>query len=471
MPGENQDKFMSGNQPAVQYAAFLAIDWADQKHVWSLQEANSSARERGEVDHMPEAVETWVAQLSQRFAGRPIAVAVEQSRGALVFLLSKYAQLHIFPVPPAMTANLRKAFYSSGAKNDPTDADLLLDLVQQHREKLRRLSPDTEATRRIQNLVEERRKLVDEKTAQSNRLEAHLKIYFPQIPHWFGDVGSPMVCALLERWPTLEALQKARPDTLRSFFRKHHCRKEELIESRIKAIGEAMSALKDRAVVQTKVAVVKVSVQLIQVLHEGIEGLNRQIQEAAEAHPDFFIFDSLPGAGAVMAPRLLAAFGSQRERYQNAVEMQTFSGIAPVTESSGKSSWVHFRFACSKFLRQSFHEWAALSITQSQWGARLLRAAGSPGQEAPCGGAGVSLQMDSHNLSLLEGARGLRRERLPGSFGQAQLAAGGSNQGGVVRNMCETCGAGSEFFLGKINFLLDSTRQKLLLVRPPPVLG
>ena len=37
MPGENQDKLMSGNQPEVQYAAFLAIDWADQKHVWSLQ--------------------------------------------------------------------------------------------------------------------------------------------------------------------------------------------------------------------------------------------------------------------------------------------------------------------------------------------------------------------------------------------------------------------------------------------------
>jgi len=256
MPGENEERLMSGNQPEVQYAAFLAIDWADQKHVWSLQEANSSACERGEVDHMPEAVETWVAQLSQRFAGRPIAVAVEQSRGALVFMLSKYAQLHIFPVPPAMTANLRKAFYSSGAKSDPTDADLLLDLVQSHREKLRRLSPDTEATRLIQNLVEERRKLVDEKTGQSNRLEAQLKMYFPQIPHWFGDVGSPMVCALLERWPTLEALQKARPDTLRSFFRKQHCRKEELVESRIKAIGEAMPALKSFDRVHQRPAVV-----------------------------------------------------------------------------------------------------------------------------------------------------------------------------------------------------------------------
>src|SRR5205085_4049512 len=152
---------MSQNQPEIQYAAFLAIDWADQKHVWSLQEANSSTCERGEVEHTPEAIEAWVAQMSQRFAQRPIAVAVEQTRGALVFLLSKYEQLHIFPVPPAMSSNLRKAFYSSGAKDDPKDTDLLLDLVQMHRERLRRLSPDNEGTRLIQNLVEERRKLVD----------------------------------------------------------------------------------------------------------------------------------------------------------------------------------------------------------------------------------------------------------------------------------------------------------------------
>ena len=64
---------MSQNQSEIQYAAFLAIDWADQKHAWSLQKANSSTRERGEVGHMPEAVETWVAQMNQRFAGRPIA--------------------------------------------------------------------------------------------------------------------------------------------------------------------------------------------------------------------------------------------------------------------------------------------------------------------------------------------------------------------------------------------------------------
>jgi transposase len=364
---ENQEKSMSAANSEPQYAAFLAIDWADQKHAWSLQDAHSAQPERGEVEHTPEAIEAWVAQMIQRFAGRPLAVAVEQTRGALVFLLSKYELLHIFPVPPAMSANVRKAFYSSGAKDDPKDADLLLEIVQKHRGKLRRLAPDTEETRRIQNLVEERRKLVDEKTAQSNRLEAQLKIYFPQIPRWFKDVDSPLVCALLERWPTLEELQKARPAALQSFFRKHGCRREEQIEDRVKAIGEAMPALKDRAVVETKVAVVKVLLQLIAVLRKGIRDFDRQIAEAAEVHPDFFIFDSLPGAGAAMAPRLLAVFGSQRERHANAGEVQTRSGIAPVRESSGKSSWVHFRFACPKFIRQSFHEFADCSIRQSSW--------------------------------------------------------------------------------------------------------
>lgn len=357
---------MSEEKQEPQFAAFLAIDWADQKHVWSLQSADSTIREQGEVEHTPEAIDAWVAGLSQRFGYRAIAVAVEQSRGALVFLLSKYELLHIYPVPPAMTSNLRKAFYGSGAKDDPKDANLLLDLVLMHRKKLRRLAPDNEATRLVQNLVEERRKLVDEKTAQSNRLAAYLKIYFPQIPQWFEDMDSPLVCDLLARWPTLPALQKARPAVLRSFFRRHRCRKEG-IESRVQAIAAAKPAVGDRAVVAAKVQAVKVCVQLIRILREGIQALDQQIQEAAEAHPDFFIFDSLPGAGPVMAPRLLAAFGSQRERFHNAEEVQIWTGIAPVIASSGSSSWVHFRFACPKFLRQTFHEWAGHSIAHSEW--------------------------------------------------------------------------------------------------------
>src|SRR6516225_8525795 len=321
-----------------QFAAFIGIDWADKKHVWRLQAVGSEKRESGELEHTPEAVEAWVGQLCQRFANRAIAVAVEQSRGALVFMLSKYEPLHLFPVPSTMAANMREALYPSGAKDDPRDADLLLDLLLQHRDKLRRLSPDTEATRRVQNLVEERRKLVDEKTEQTNRLMSHLKIYFPQMLDWFERLDTELVCALLERWPTLEELQKVPPAKLRAFFQKYHCRDQELIERRIVAIRQAIPAIRDRAVIEAKSTVVKVSVQVIRSLLEGIADLEEKIEEAAAGHPDFFIFDSLPGAGAVLAPRLLAAFGSQRERYGSAGEVQVYSGIAPVMEKSGKEN-------------------------------------------------------------------------------------------------------------------------------------
>jgi len=359
---------MSENEvQKLQFAALVGIDWADQKHAWCLQAADTTQRENGEVQHTPEAIEAWVGQLCRRFDNRPIAVAVEQVKGALVFMLSKYGSLHLFPVPPTMSAKMREALYPSGSKDDPRDADLLLELLLQHRDKLRRLSPDNEATRRVQNLVDERRNLVDEKTAQINRLTHQLKIYFPQMLEWFEQLDTELVCALLERWPTLEELQKVPPERLRTFFHKQRCRYPELIERRLVGIRQAIPAIRDRAVIEAKSAVVKVSAQVIRSLVRGIADLDRKIEEAAAAHPDFFIFESLPGAGAVLAPRLLAAFGSQRERYASAEEVQTYSGIAPVMKRSGKKKWVHFRWACPKFVRQSFHEWAGHSIAHSQW--------------------------------------------------------------------------------------------------------
>jgi len=168
---------------------------------------------------------------------------------------------------------MREALYPSGAKDDPRDADLLLDLLWQHRDKLRRLSPDDEATRRVQNLVEERRKLMAEKTAQGNRLTSYLKIYFPQMVEWFEKLDTVLVCAVLERWPTLEELQKVSAEELRRFFRQHHCHRG-LMERRILAIGRAIPANGDRAVIEAKSAVVKVIVQLIRSLLQGIAELN-----------------------------------------------------------------------------------------------------------------------------------------------------------------------------------------------------
>lgn len=359
------DSSKSTEEP--QFVAFVGIDWADAEHVWCWQGAGEKKRESGALASKAGAVEIWIGELVRRFGLGPIAVAVEQTRAALLWQLSKYQQLHLYVVAPQTSAQFRKTFYPSGAKDDPRDADLLLDLVVQHRRRLRCWAPDTEPTRLVQNLVEERRKLVNEKTAIVNSLTSRLKLYFPQMLEWFEPIDTSLACALLERWPTLEQLQKVSPARLRSFFYRHHSRQKELIETRLGEIAAARPALTDRALVEVQAAVVPVLVQLLGKLHEGIEKLDQRIAQAAAEHPDYYLFASLPGAGRVMAPRLLAAMGSQRDRYQSAGELQTFSGIAPVMERSGKKTWVHSRWRCPKFLRQSFHEWAGHSIRSSAW--------------------------------------------------------------------------------------------------------
>lgn len=90
-------------------------------------------------------------------------------------------------------------------------------------------------------------------------------------------------------------------------------------------------------------------------------------QELSETHPDFAIVSSFPGVGPALAPRLIAALGTQRDRFASAHELQSYSGIAPVKESSGKRCWIHMRWACPKFVRQTFQEWAQHSIPRSEW--------------------------------------------------------------------------------------------------------
>jgi transposase len=282
-------------------------------------------------------------------------------------MLTKYDHLVIFPVHPTTLANYRKSFRSSGAKDDPSDASLLLEVLILHRDKLRRLNPETPETRTLQFLVEERRKLVHEKTRYSNRLTSHLKMYFPQVLDWFDEIGSNITAEFLERWPSLSKLQRAKPITIKHFFIDHNSRNAESIAKRIDQIRNAIPATTDVAVIASCSAAVVAWAGLLKQLMVAIASYDENIDALARKHPDYTLVKSFPGAGPALAPRLIAALGSQRDRYESAYEVQCYSGIAPVVASSGKQRWVHWRWSCPKFLRQTFHEWALHSIAYSPW--------------------------------------------------------------------------------------------------------
>jgi hypothetical protein len=209
--------------------------------------------------------------------------------------------------------------------------------------------------------------MVNQRTAIKNRITQTLKEYFPQALDWAGDLDTVMACDFLATWPTLEKIQKTKAEKIRTFYRKHACRSSELMQKRIEAMRIAQPLTNDAAVTACSGCVIESLVPMMRVVIEGIARLDQEIQTLFNAHPDMPIFDSFPGAGPALAPRLLAALGSDRSRFESAAEIQQYSGIAPVTERSGKHEWVHRRFACPKFLRQTLHEYAGQSIRKSVW--------------------------------------------------------------------------------------------------------
>ncbi len=363
-----------------QWAARAALDWADKKHAWALQAADTNCIEQGEIDATPEAVDAWSAQLAERFAGRPVAVVLEQSRGTLLAMLTKYSHLVLFSIHPGTAARYRQAFAPSGAKDDPPDARLLLDFLTHHQDRLRRWQPDTVETRTLQFLVEDRRMLVDDRTRLTHRLRARLKLYFPQFVQWFDDLASPLVRQFLRRWPQLTDVQKARPDTLRKFFRRSNCRSTERIEQLVASIAAARPATTDAAVLAGGAALVRALLDQIAATGLAIAQMDAQIAELYRHHEDASLYQSFPAAGPAMGPRLLVALGTDRDRYHTAADLQCYSGIAPVLQRSGQRCSVRVRRACPKFLRQTLHEWAGHTIGTCPWATafyRQKRAAGN----------------------------------------------------------------------------------------------
>ena len=213
-----------------QFVAFIAIDWSDAKHDICLLDASTSKERTLHPQAHPEELEAWATALRTRCAGQKIAVCLEQSRGPLISALLQYDFLVLYPINPATLAKYRQAFSPSRAKDDPQDADYLLELLCQHRDRLKAWQPENAKTRTLQYLVEHRRCLVNDRTQDQSSDDGTVESLF--------SAGLPVVLMIsalhssvrfCSRWPTLAAVQKVRPATLERFFHAHNSVRKETL--------------------------------------------------------------------------------------------------------------------------------------------------------------------------------------------------------------------------------------------------
>jgi transposase len=345
---------------------WIGLDWGNQKHAFALQDRGGH-RERGFLEHSPENLHQWLRQIGQRYGGRPVALAIEASRGAVIHALLNYAWLTIYPINPITSARYRVAFTPSGAKDDQPDADVLLELVRDHAAKLRPLEVQDPQTVKLAELVQVRRDIVDRRTQALNQTTSLLKTYFPQALELAGELNTDMALDFLSRWPDLISLKAAKPAEIKRFYYRHNVRSTPLVEERLAFTQKAEALTTDEARVSVAVLQVRHLVDQLRAFGKHIAIFDQEIKTAFREHPEAGLYRDLPGAGAQLAPRLCAAFGTLRSTYPDPASLQKNAGVAPVRVKSGNQLWTHWRWQAPKFLRQTFVEWAGQTVVYCPW--------------------------------------------------------------------------------------------------------
>ena len=358
---------MNGPHP---YDLVIGLDRSDRKADLYLIHTRTGQAEKQTIGTSPEALHDWLAQLRQQLPQAQVGICLEQPATHLILFLESYAWITLYAVNPITVQNFRQTFVTSRAKDDGKDAEYAAQLLLTHHDKLKAWQPDDSQTRQLQQLVYHRRAVVDERTGLTNSLQGLLKQYFPQALELCGEeLWRPLATAFLLKWPTLHRLQQARPESIKRFYYLNGSRSQSLIDQRLELIAKAVPLTDELALFESLTLRVQLICRQLQSLDKILTQFEKRIAQVFQQHPDHPLFQSLPGAGPVLAPRLLASIGSQRERFATAANLQCFSGVAPVTKQSGGKCHVHRRYLCPKFSRQSFHEYAKESILWCRWSA------------------------------------------------------------------------------------------------------
>lgn len=348
-----------------QHVVCIGIDWADETHAYHLTDLTGKPV-AGTVQQQPGQIRELFEIWRQQFPNATFCIAIEQSKGPLINILLEFPDVQIYPINPAGLANYRKAFAHGGGKNDPSDAMLLYQYLENYRDQLRPLRTDDPLTKELTSLAEDRRRLVDQRAALSNELRAVLKLYLPVVLELqAAKLYAEFLIRFLRKYPTLTEAQKAGATKLRKFF--YGVGAEKTAEARVQRILDAVPLTQNEVTIRCHARRVTAIVEMIHTLNTQIDRYDDAIHELVRQHTDYAIVASLPGASDNSHCRIIAALGDDRTRFASASALQSATGIAPITNQSGKTKTVSCRWACSKFLKQTFHEYAALSITKSAW--------------------------------------------------------------------------------------------------------
>jgi len=352
---------------------FAGIDWSDQALEYHVRTLDGHVLVQGTIPPSPQGLYEFFAALDKHAAPEEIGIAIEACHAAWIqHLLDR--GYHVYPLNPKQVDSFRNSLSAAGNKSDRIDAKALAMYLAVVHAEVRPLEPDDPEIVSLRILCQDRVKLVEKRNARLCELQALLKCYCPVFMGLFGDLASTIALKFLQKYPTQAAMQALSARRLKGWLRRHHYPCPKRIDEMIAYIQRPVLDVPEH-LQQARAWRLAQLARSIQDLNEEIGELNAEITRRFEQQAEAQCLASLPGAGAVLQPALLACFGRDRDRFAEAADAQAFMGTAPVTESTakGRRKVVKFRRGCCKFARRTLHLFANLSRRHCAWAQEFYR--------------------------------------------------------------------------------------------------
>ena len=359
------------HDPTTGYAG---VDWATDAHAVCVVDTEGRVVIEFDVTHTAEGLAELCRRVARAGARR---VAIERPDGPLVDALL-CTGLEVVVVSSRSVKALRERYGAAGNKSDRSDAYVLADCLRTDGHRWRSLEPDSPATVTLRTHVRARKDLVETRVAVANQLRAHLRIMFPGAVGLFRDIDSPISLRFLERFPSATRAAWLSEKRLGAWLRANgYCGRKHPAELFARLTTAPAGLTGDDG--DARGAVTTAFVTVLKTLRAQIDELDTRLDELLEAHPDAFIFRSLPRCATIRAATLLAEIGDCRARFPDPESLSCLAGVAPSTRASGRHRAVTFRWASDKKLRDALCDFAGDSWRGNTWAEhryRELRAAG-----------------------------------------------------------------------------------------------
>ena len=251
-----------------------------------------------------------------------LPVAVARDMGVMVGYLPGLAMRRIADLHPGE------------AKTDARDAAIIADAARTMPHTLRSIVLADEQAAQLSMLCGFDDDLAKQATATSNRIRGLLTQIHPALERAIGKhLDHPVMPALLEKYPSPDALKKAGQKRVATFMRKYAPRGgnawaadifEALDQQTVTVAGSDAAGLVLR----------QLGTQLAQ-LRAAREEVFEQVEVLVNYHPLCDLLTSMPAVGVRTAARIITEVTGKH--FETAGHLASYAGLTPVTWRSGTS--------------------------------------------------------------------------------------------------------------------------------------